>query len=80
MGYCIIEENTQTHISGEDDLPLNEGAKEQPDGLLYVLCAQPTPLVLHQQTQNVQSNICHSRVCSTQQQTQTHGNKNGGTP
>ena len=46
-------------------LPLNEGAEEQSDGLLYILSAKPTPLVLHQQTQDVQSNICHSRVCNT---------------
>lgn len=44
--------------------PLDEGAKKQPDGFLNVLSAQPAPLVLHQQTQDVQSNICHSCVCS----------------
>lgn len=44
-------------------LPLNEGTKEQSDGFLYVLCAQPAPLILHQQTQNVQCHICHSCVC-----------------
>lgn len=43
--------------------PLNEGAKEQSDGLLYILSAQPTPLVLHQQTQDIQSYVCHSCVC-----------------
>ncbi len=60
---CSHTDMLQTE-AGRNYLPLNEGAKEQSDGLLYVLSAQPTPLVLHQQTQNVQSNICHSCVCS----------------
>lgn len=28
-------------------LPLNEGTKEQSDGFLDILCAQPAPLVFH---------------------------------
>lgn len=45
-------------------LPLNEGTKEESDGFLDVLCAQPAPLVLHQQTQDVQGDVCQSGVCS----------------
>ena len=52
------------HRRWEKELPLDEGAKEQSDGLLNVLSAQPTPLVLHQQTQDVQNNICNSCVCT----------------
>lgn len=38
-------------------IPLNEGPKEQPDAPLDVFSAQPTPLVLHQQTQDIQSQV-----------------------
>jgi len=43
--------------------PFNKSAKEQSNGFLDVFCTQPAPLVLHQQTQDIQSNICQGSVC-----------------
>lgn len=37
--------------------PVNKGPKQQSDGLLDVLSAQPAPLPLHQQAQDVESHI-----------------------
>lgn len=37
--------------------PVNKGPKQQSDGLLNVLSAQPAPLPLHQQAQDVESHV-----------------------
>lgn len=51
-------------VKNDKKKPFNEGAKEKSDGLLDVLSAQPAPVILHQQAQYIQCNICHSCVCS----------------
>lgn len=42
--------------------PVNKGPKQQPDGPLNVFSAQPAPLLLHQQTQDVQSHLRQRRL------------------
>lgn len=46
--------------------PVNKGPEQQPDGLLNVFSAQPAPLPLHQQAQDVKSHIsqCSFSCCT----------------
>lgn len=46
--------------------PVDKSSKEQSDGLLHVLSAQPAPLFLHQQAQDVQDHLsqCCLRSCT----------------
>lgn len=53
--------------------PVNKGPKQQPDGPLNVFSAQPAPLLLHQQAQDVQSHLCQRRLrCCAHNMQDTH--------
>lgn len=63
--HCFLRGGCYKKRAEKKILPLNKSPKEKSDGFLNVLSTQPAPLVLHEQTQDVQSNICHSCVYRT---------------
>lgn len=70
MASKVISAYTHREDYNDCTSPFNKSAKEQSDGFLDIFCTQPAPLVLHQQTQDIQSDICQGSVCtitSTQQ-------------